>query len=273
MTMTTVSSATDPELAARLAAEATASTSTTKERPEPAIETPPDTTVQLPCGYLTQDEELLRVAVVTELNGADEEAMAKTSSPAAFLNTVLIRGVQTVGGQPATPALLEKLLAADRDALLVAVRRVTYGDHLEFILVCPECKYEHDSKLSVADDIPMKVMDDPRDRWLKVQTSKGEALLTLPNGKTQHEILSSEGKTVAELNTLLLQACVLQIGDMPVTSVLDVRERMSARDRKVLLEALASAQYGPRLEEVSRPCPSCGFAIPIRMTLVDLFRS
>lgn len=271
MSVTTVSTATNPELAGQLAAKAMAPDEK-KERPEPVAAPPPDTSVQLPCGYIDKAGELHRDAVVKELNGADEEAMAKSSNPATLLNTILIRGVQTIGGQPAAPELLEKLLAADRDALLVAVRRVTYGDEVEYEVVCPECDYKHDSKVALGTDVPSKTMDDPESRWLHVQTSKGEALVGLPTGKVQSEILAATGKTAAELNTLMLAACVLQIGDRPITSALDVRERMSAKDRKVLLEALSESVYGPQLGEVSRSCPSCSAKIALPMSLIDLFR-
>jgi len=273
VSVSTVSTTENPALAAELASLASAPPQKDELPPEPVAPIPPDTLVQLPCGYIDSKGELHRTAEVSELNGADEEALAKASSIAVMLNTALIRGVQKVGDKPALPPLLDSMLAADRDALLVAIRRVTYGNEIEYEVTCPHCEFKHDSTVDLVRDLPSTSMDNPEtDRYYRVQTSRGEAVCVLPDGKTQTEILGSLGKSPAELNTILLLGCVTQIGGMPITSVLDVRERMPARDRRALVEALTKTIYGPRLGEVTRPCPSCSQDIPLPLTLADLFR-
>jgi len=54
---------------------------------------PSDTEVALPGGYINREGALVKYAEVRELNGADEEAVARAGTTGRALNTMLQRGL------------------------------------------------------------------------------------------------------------------------------------------------------------------------------------
>ncbi len=278
MSQQTISAESNPALLAALAQSATSDSPSMEDSAPaavpPSAEPPMDNVVELPAGYLDLlSDEVTSTAEVRELNGADEEALAKAAGGnfAKILDVVLQRGVVSICDQPAKP-LLDQLLSGDRDALLLAVRNVTYGPELEFGAVCPSCETRQQVTLDLTEDVPMRRLENPKERTFEVELRRGRALVSLPNGATQRDLFKADTKTTAELNTVLLAACVVEINGQPVLGPSQVREGLGVRDRETLLKAISERVPGPRLMEVSKPCRSCGESMPLPLTLADLFR-
>lgn len=234
----------------------------------------PDTTVELPAGLFNPiTGDLVREAEVRELNGADEEALAKIKNEGKALMAMIDRGVVKLGGEPATPTLLDMLLIGDRDMLLLGIRKATFGDEIELKLSCPHCQTDQDAKLSITDDIPVRRHDDPSQRELRVETRQGTVDLELPTGTVQKKLIAAEGKTLAEMNTILLAACVRSVNGAPVLGGDNAVRRFGIADRTKLINAIADASVGPRLEEVKRTCTGCEREFDLPLSLSDLFRT
>lgn len=231
-----------------------------------------DTAVDLPAGFYNPiTGDLVRDAEVRELNGADEEALAKIKNDGKMLLTMLERAVVKIGEEPATPAMLDQLLIGDRDALLLGIRRATFGDDVEVVVTCLSCDLRQEITLSIANDVPVRRHDDASERDLSVQTKQGMVDLTLPTGSTQKKIIAAGERTMAEINTMLLAACVLSVDSAPVLGP-DAVRRFGMGDRAKLVDAIVAAAPGPRLEEVKRTCTGCEKDIPLPLALSDLFR-
>lgn len=272
MTMTedsVLQAASDPAAAnAAIQAALTEPVADNAPRPEP----PPDTLVPLRCGWHGADGETWDTANVRELNGADEEALSRVPGGKIWrlLQAILDRGVTHLGDTPATPALLDELTIADCDEVLLGIRRATYGDEVEFSVVCPACDDENAVKLSITDDIPRRdLLEDGRD--FVVQLSAGEAEVTLPTRAVQKAVLKDDHRTVAEANTLLLSKVVTRLGGDPIIGTRGMLT-LSMRDREKLVSAVAAHTPGPRLEEVKLSCANCTEDIPVPLTMADLFR-
>ena len=137
----TVSSTENPALVQTLVQKAFEQQDTPQYK---AVITPPsDTFVELPCGYITPAGEILKSAEVRELTGRDEEAIAKIDSLGKALNVMLSRGVVKVGNLEATEEVLDNLLAGDRDMLLLAIYRATFGDSAKVNVWCSNCNTSH----------------------------------------------------------------------------------------------------------------------------------
>lgn len=232
----------------------------------------PDTYVTLPGGYLTSDGELIRHAEVRELTGFDEEALSRATTLGMQMNILLSRAVVAVGTLKPDQGLLNALLAADRDALLLAIRQVTWGSDVVLGAFCGACETEQELTVDLTTDVEVKRLDGPADREFSVSLLRGRtATVQLPNGETQRSILQSEDKTSAELNTLLLKGCIIAVDGEPVFTVDQVR-KLPLRDRVTILEEISKRNPGPRLNEVSKPCSACGEEIPLPLTLAGLFR-
>ena len=85
----TISAAANPALANNLINSALAEAPVQQEV---KITPPSDTVVTLPGGYLTATGEIITEAEVRELNGSDEEAIARTANIGKAILTILHRG-------------------------------------------------------------------------------------------------------------------------------------------------------------------------------------
>lgn len=245
----------------------------------PVLDDPPDTTVILPAGYIDNTGRREQRATVRELTGEDEERIAKAAkskNPIDYVDALLIAGTETLGPGTATPALLESLLIGDRDTLLLAIRRATYGDHLVFREVtCPACDAVFDTDIDLAEEVPIKESDGVGP--IPVALRNGTALIRPATGRDQRAVydLGLEA-TVPQMNTTLIACCLLELDGEEVATLPDepetVARKLGLKDRDTILEALMAAQPGPKYEEVKVSCPSCSKEYPLTLGVVDLFR-
>ena len=241
--------------------------------PEVVIPSLPDTTVTLAAGLIDPFENTVSTtAEVRELNGADEEAIAKLSDPGKALLAILERATVSIGDQPSTKQLLGSLLAGDREALLLAIRKATFGSEVEVSTVCDKCPELQTFKIDLNKDVEVKKLEDPiRDRRFTVELKAGLAKVNLPTGDVQTQIINATDKNSAELDTMLLVACVTEIGDQPVLSPNRIRS-LGITDRRLLLDEIAKRNPGPQLSEIKKACGTCGQEVYLPLTLAELFR-
>jgi hypothetical protein len=227
--------------------------------------------VRLPGGLIDKGE-LIRVVEVRELNGVDEEAIAKASTTGKALNILLQRGLVKVGGRDATREDLDNLLSGDRDSILLGIRKITFGETIGLRVVCSGCGTEQETEVDLSNDVPVKELEDAAaDRTWKVKIKNGYATVTLPTGVTQKKLLENSDKSSAELNTLILSGCVLSVNDTPSAGSSTVLN-LGIADRTRIIEEILDRNPGPRLGEVKKTCKACGESIGLPLGLVDLFR-
>lgn len=237
--------------------------------PAPKMTPPPETLVELPCGIVTMDDGLIREAEVRELNGFDEEAIAKAGSPAKVVQALLERAVVRIGSSKPSKDTLSSLLTGDVDTLMIAIRRATYGDEIEYEFTCPHCQQEIEPKTHLVNDIKIKEFDE-KNRNFTVELRKGEAKVHLPDWETQQKAANMITATEAEQATLILQRCVETINDMPVLGADTVRA-LSASDRKTLVKEIEKRVAGPQLDDVSTGCPACEEVLHLPISVASLF--
>ena len=242
---------------------------------EEKIETvaPSKSEVTLPGGFITREGSLVKYAEVRELNGLDEEAIAKAGSVGRALMLMLQRGVVSIGLEKATKEDLDNLLSGDRDALLIGIRRLTFGDTLGFSFNCPTCREALELSLDLNKDIPFTQLDNPvEDRHFIYTSPKvGNISVSLPTGAVQKKLLENTDKTVAELNTILLTGCINSVNGAPSMGSATVL-RLGMADREALVTEIIKRSPGPRLSEVKTTCEACASEIPLALSLADLFR-
>lgn len=239
-----------------------------------AVAAPSGSEVEL-CGGLVDPitGSVSTTAEIRELNGIDEEAIGKVEDAGKALLTVLERGVVRVGEEKATAKLLDDLLAADREVLLLAIRKATFGAELELTGPCPHCGQAQDFTIDLDKDIEIKKLASPAsDQVFDVKISQGTARVALPLGSTQRKLIAASNRTSAELDTLLLKECVQEINGKPVIDVRQV-QLLSIKDRRTLLDAIAERNPGPQLSDVAKACSACGQEVPLPLTLAYLFRT
>ncbi|HSU41375.1 MAG TPA: hypothetical protein VLJ38_17480, partial [Polyangiaceae bacterium] len=93
--------------------------------------------VSLPCG-LERRGRFLRTARLRPVSGADEVALADAPAfAAARVSALLARCVERIGDERPSLADVRDLLVGDREALLLHLRRLTFGEELTCVLTCP----------------------------------------------------------------------------------------------------------------------------------------
>lgn len=273
-----------PKSAAEDPAAAKAAVATILEDPAakaPDISFPPDEYVTLP-GGLHRGGTVIKHAIVRELTGADEEALAKSSqavNPFHFVNTLLERGTVRIGDEDEkeTRKLLRELLIGDRDALILGIRRATYGNEIELKdWVCPACGDMSDLAVTLH-DIPAREIETTQDTFDVPLRKGGKATVRLAIGEDQLTIYENLKLSQPERDTMLLSRCVLSIagrdgGSRAMAGFSSLARDLSIPDRKAILRELVDRQPGPRFNEIKHTHGACGNEVALLIGVGDLFR-
>lgn len=266
----TINAAVNPALANDLLNKALNESPAQDNSPE--IVLPSDVTVDLPGGFITATGEVVSSAEVRELNGKDEEAIARATTLGKALVTILQRGTVKIGNEPATDQVLDQLLIGDRDQLLLGILKATFGPKVEILSYCPGCNDNKTVQIDVNADIKVKILTDPvNDRIFTVTGKNKEFTVKLPNGVVQKKMIENMDKTSAELSTLILEGCVIKIGDSPVYSALQV-QTLSVVDRRKIVDEINTRAPGPQFTDVTVQCPDCEGEVLVPINLGTLFQ-
>jgi len=265
----TISAAANPAMANKAVQDMVA------EKPkevEIRITPPSDTVVNLPGGYITSAGEVTTEAEVRELNGRDEEEISKATTLGKALLTILKRGTVRVGNEPVTEQMLDNLLSGDRDMLLLGIFKATFGNIAHLGGYCGSCAETKDVDIEIDKDIKIKVLTDAlNDRTFTVKGKSLEYTVNLPTGITQKELMLSADKTIAELNTLLLEQTVVKIGEAPVVSKIQV-QNLGLTDRRKIVDEINKRVCGPQFDDLTLGCPDCEGEVQVPISLGTLFR-
>jgi hypothetical protein len=267
---TQISAAANPALANKLVEEALSEQEVSAPAPAVKVQLPPDTQVELPGGLFDPFDGTITTAEVRELTGADEEAISKINDSGKALLSILERATVKIGDKPADKDTLESLLAGDREMILLAIRKVTFGSDVTLELNCPHCGQAQLFEIDLDKDVEIKKLDGDETRF-EVNCKVGKVMLSLPNGNTQKTLVSSSDKTSAELDTIILKGCISSINGMPILNTQEIRN-LSIKDRRELLNEISKRNPGPQLSEIKKDCTACGQEVPLPLTLADLFR-
>lgn len=223
--------------------------------------------VTLPMGFVAGDK-IVRDVTLRELNGHHEEALARASKSRNYyhyLTTLLESGVKQIGdlSEADTKKRLKSLCAGDRDFLVIAIRRVTYGDTVEIgRFPCPACEEELDIKVNLDSDIE-NIEKSAEDALFEVKLRNSKtARCRLPNGYDQEELGALKSPTVAESNTVLIKNCVSEIVDdktgraQSMMAFPSLARELGMQDRAAIIKEIMK-QPGPQYNDVKYTCPGC----------------
>lgn len=229
---------------------------------------PPESTVSLLIG-LERNGEFVKDATIRELNGVDEEYLAKfnfLTEPIKYLDGLLERGIDDIGGIKPNKLDVRSLTIGDRELLALRIRIASFGKTLEMRLTCPQCDASNDVIYDLIDDIPIREskFETPENKFTLANGK--EITIRFPTGADQHAVLGEKGKkqSLAEMNTGMI-ACCANIS-------VELSRKMSVKDRREILSFITENQPGPQFGEgVKLPCANCREEFTIRLDLADLF--
>ena len=227
---------------------------------------------------------LHREAALRPLTGREEEMLAGMAevAPAAQVTRILACCVQRIGPvQPVTRNAARRLLVADRQYLLLQIRRLTFGDRVAATLTCswPDCGKKMDIDFSI-DDIPVipakerapmyTVSLSPEAAWQDEDgVTRGAVIFRLPDGSDQEAVVSRLSDNPAQALTMLLTRCIdaAASGGSEVGALV---ERLSPRARREIEHAMQ--EHAPHVEmDMEVACPECGRDFTVPFDVQDFF--
>lgn len=215
--------------------------------------------VTLPTGYWV-DGEHFREAELRLMTGADEEFMAAAAHampPVTWTNALLSRCLTHLHpGEAVTSPRIAALTVGDREALLLHLRRLTFGDRMQCTLTCPQsdCGELMDFELNVS-DLLQPPAPDPKPVYeinVEIDGRLHRIRFRLPTGQDQEAASGQARVDVHQAFAELLKRCVEGVVDS------DDRPLMWSPDQLVELPA-RMADLDPQAELVlNLTCPVCG---------------
>jgi hypothetical protein len=206
--------------------------------------------VTLPGGLFVEGERR-QDAVLRPLTGEDEAFLLEDAdglSPAARTTALLARCVERLGAvEPVGPDAVRALTAGDREALLLELRRLTFGERLECLLSCPAAGCGESIELDLrAGDLLLAPYQDARPEY-----ERDGARFRLPNGGDLEAAADAARDGVDAGVRLVLERCLL------------------AGEPGERLDALM-AELDPQADlELELVCPACGHAFTVAFDTGD----
>jgi hypothetical protein len=239
---------------------------------EPEIDLPRDGTVHLMYG-VEIDGDRYRTATVRELNGGDEEAIARLDQSAwnhFVLQTdlVLRRATESIGPVEVAdnPGILQNLIIGDRDILFKEILMATSGPQQEFKnVVCPACQFEHDlevdfSDLLVTPKLPKGI--DPKRVVAKLRDGT-EVVFRWPTGADQMAVSQGDEELTMPLaNTKMIARCLVTVNGKIEPDPEHWARNLGVKDRQIVLAEMGKMPV-VSFKESEVPCEGCGKPLPV----------
>ena len=243
------------------------------EKPTPPVmDHPVDLTVDLPVPIEHPTEGQLRRAEVRELNGEDEEYFAKGRDDGAKITRLVARGTVSLDGVDVDEALISSMPIGNRDTLMLAIRRATYGDDLDLDLVCNACGAENGIIVDLVKEVDVKTAK----TTATVEFRRGgSAKIRWPNPDDESAIRLAAEKnknmTMAELNSMLIGRVLLEVNGQDAFGE-QTAKQLKMPDRRDIVDFLAEEQPGPLFDKIEHECVECGRKSPVKIGYDELFR-
>ena len=251
----------------------------------PVADLPPDDLVTLPGGYVHKGT-VIKHAVVRELNGEDEEALAKALQGGNLyhlLDTLISRGTVKLGdlSYDETQRAVPDLLTGDRDEIILGIRAATYGDTVEvFGWKCPECSGVVDKiEFSLKEDVERTKLSNPlADVEFEVKLNRGaKAKVRLATGSVQMAVWEQDDLLGPQRDDIMLSKTIQtytdRTGQEHIISLFPSMVRqMSAPDRRKIVRELSQRQPGPRYNDIRFTHDGCHKEVALALGITDLFR-
>jgi hypothetical protein len=229
--------------------------------------------VTLPIGVADAAGRLQRRASLRKMRGHEEALLYDASLSPARLVTELIKGCLVRLGEAAeiSAEMVAELYSADRNFLIVELRRITLGDQLAASYGCPSCGGE----TSVTEDLGRLEVrhhageQPPAPTVVKLEdgyTDRDGALhaeirLRLPRGTDEEAIARSADKDPLHLRDALILRCIESFGTLRRAALegygLKILRDLTLGDRRRLYAALEAETPGLNFRRSVR-CAHCG---------------
>jgi len=218
------------------------------------------TTLTLPGGYWI-DGKCHREAELRPLTGHDEAFLlefGKTLLPSQRTTAQLARSLTRLGPlQKPAAEVVRSLTIGDREALLLHLRRLTFGDSLDCVVNCPDptCGEKMDLELRVSDLLlpPYAYSQEMHEGTVMQNGSAYRVIFRLPRGFDQEEAAALALTNPQAGVDLILRRCIERITGETSESVKHLPPAVTNQLPTMM------AKLDPQAElTLNLSCPVCG---------------
>jgi hypothetical protein len=230
-------------------------------------------TVELPVGLDAGDGDTVRELTLRKLTGNEEAMLAdpKLRRNGGKLVTALIAACARVDGARLGPERARALASADRNFILLELRRLTFGDLMEARYRCPACG-AFTTTIEDLSALPVRRCEaDGPDLEIEVALADGyrgpdgtvhrELVFGLPTGQDEEVASAGRDENPSRLRDALMTRCLRRVGELDPQRMRAIGTRvlsdLSMTDRRLVQRALDEAAPGPDLT-CSIACDGCG---------------
>lgn len=249
--------------------------------------------IELPIGVKDKNGVIHKLCEFTEMDGNDEEAITDrkvASNGALVVSTLLERKIVKIGDiEKITPTLIKNMFSADRDAVLMGIRKLSLGSDMTIQTQCPSCKQKSQLIIDLDNDIECPMWDSEENELFSdddnmlgliefelpigYEDKDGEVhrngLIRMSTGELEEKLALLIRENPGKANTVLLSNSIQELGTLKMIDTKVLRD-MTRRDREYLTSLISKAKCGPNLvREVN--CPVCGFAHKVMIELPYFF--
>lgn len=200
--------------------------------------------IQINCSWI-------RYALLRELNGYDEELLAKMSSePYPYRTTVLLSRITRfpIHFSMHNSEMIRRLVIGDRIALLLHMRRMIFGDKFHCVLLCHKCRKDMSLDLSIS-SLLQPVILNPRSEYI---VKAGEFTLKLrPITGADIERVLSGNEDNRDKTKELARSCIIY-SEPPLNNISDELLSMISSELE---------RIDPQADLILNiTCPSCSYS-------------
>ena len=199
--------------------------------------------VNLPGGVPIGDQ-WCRSAWLRPVTGREEEFLlsgGRHLSAAARVTQLIARCLQRLGPvEPVGLELVRMLSVGDREALLLHLRRLTLGERVTCVLVCPECGEKMDLDLQIGELLvsPYPYRGQTHSAEIGDAGNSYRVIFRLPNGADQEAVAATAAQSVNAAAEFVIRRCVEQVAsidqenlaELPPVVLRELPPKMAALD-------------------------------------------
>lgn len=216
-----------------------------------------------------QSSERLRLRGLT---GWEEEYVERHQSEpntARLCNEILARCLVAPGEEPADARkTVRRLLVAERDRELVALRRMSLGPAVGAQIDCPACGQVSEANFSL-DALPLD-FEVPPSRLTIALPSVGKVELRLPTAGDQEDLVDAGVEGAAERRSWLVARCLERYADQRDGFDIDFARSLPVAARTAIESAIEEVL--PRLDlEMTFECAHCQASISAPFDVASFF--
>jgi hypothetical protein len=244
--------------------------------------------VTLPVGYFDGDSGISqRQATLRKMTGKEEALLAdpRLRSNGGKLITALLANCVTAleGAEQVDESAIRQLSSADRNFLLLELRRLTFGDEMEAHYRCPRCQsvttvLEDLSTLETrtvgngaVPEVQVALQDgyrDPDGNW------QYDCVFRLPTGEDEEVAAGRRDSNPTRQRDALLSRCLKQVGNLESRRIQALGGRiladLSMGDRRLIQKAMDEVVPGPDLTR-DVLCHQCGEVYRTTLDMSNFF--